>query len=360
MRDRCLLRLNINPGQVGSGLVDGRLWRAVVVRSVELECASDAQGMFIARSKALRATTWALCCVLLTACASLPNAELSQLGSELVAQQIDFVALQPYALRSKAAYGSQTAIQKAYPHTVRIASPSNIEVQYFLEVDDMRREQFITVRGTANKKNLDEDFEIAVREDHKFDVPVHAGFDADAKAIYADVRGQLKPDYQTFVTGHSLGGAIAALLGLYLIEDNYKVVRIVTFGQPRFTTEKGVERLGFLPLTRIVDENDIIPMVPPATVTDPVHGPYAHVGAEIILLQGPDYVYLPTHDATRIDIGEFWREIGIENLDDHKMDHYLDRLKMKSTSAIQVAYNNREKFVTKKQPDLQSLKVVRQ
>lgn len=295
----------------------------------------------------IRGTLVALCVVLVSACASLPNRELAQLGSELNVQRIDFTTLQPYALRSKTAYGTKNAIAKAFPKTTRIASPSNEKVQYFLEVDDARREQFITIRGTANKKNLDEDLEIAVRDNRQTDIPVHAGFDADARAIHSDVLPYLKPGYQIFITGHSLGGAIAALLGIYLIEDQYKVARIVTFGQPRFTTEKGVSRLGFLPLTRVVDENDIIPMVPPATVLDPVHGPYAHVGPEIILLDGPHYVYLPTHNATRIDIGEFWRDAAIATLEDHKIDHYLERITTKSASSIQVPYNDREKYVTR-------------
>jgi hypothetical protein len=288
------------------------------------------------------------CFLLLSACASLSSRELNQLGGELAVQRVDFAALQPYALRSKAAYGSQEAIKSDFQKTVRIASPSNTQVLYFLEVDDARREQFITVRGTANKTNLDEDLEIAIREDRKADIPVHAGFDQDANAIYQDVKGFLKPGYDTFITGHSLGGAIAALLGVYLIEDQYKVVRIVTFGQPRFTTAKGVSRLGFLPLTRIVDENDIIPMVPPDNLSGALHGPYAHVGPEIILLEGPRYVYLPTHDATRLDIGELWRDVDVATLEDHKMDHYLERLAAKSASSIQVPYNDREKYVAKK------------
>jgi hypothetical protein len=65
-----------------------------------------------------------------------------------------------------------------------------------------------------------------------------------------------------------------------------QVERVVTFGQPRFTTIEGAKRLGLLPLTRIVDENDIAPMVAPSTFTDPKFGPYDQVGAEVILLEG--------------------------------------------------------------------------
>ena len=106
------------------------------------------------------------------------------------------------------------------------------------------------MRGTTNSVNFSEDLHIAVREDRKIAIPVHAGFDRAARAIYADVNPYLKPGYKTYLTGHSLGGAVAALLSVYLIEDGVDVVRVLTFGQPRFTTADGVRRLGFLPLAR--------------------------------------------------------------------------------------------------------------
>ena len=63
-----------------------------------------------------------------------------------------------------------------------------------------------------------------MREDRKTDIPVHAGFDLAARAIYVDVKPYLKPGYKTYVTGHSLGGAVAAILTIYMIEDGVEVV----------------------------------------------------------------------------------------------------------------------------------------
>jgi hypothetical protein len=45
---------------------------------------------------------------------------------------------------------------------------------------------------------------------------------------------------------------VAAILTIYMIEDGVEVVRVVTFGQPRFTTADGVKRLSFLSLARVV------------------------------------------------------------------------------------------------------------
>ncbi len=289
--------------------------------------------------------TAASCAALLSACAGISVVELDKLGSAVVHRDIDFRDVYAYAERSNTAYEDKRAIKSKYPLTIRINSPDGTQVRYFLERDDKTHTQFITIRGTHNDKNLAEDLDIAVRKDRKVDIPVDAGFDSDARAIYNDVKPHLKLGYTTYVTGHSLGGAVAAILAIYLIEDGVQVERVVTFGQPRFTTTDGAKRLGFLPLTRIVDENDIVPMVAPSTYTDPRYGPYDQVGPEVILLDGPDFVYLPSHDAARIDLGEFWRSLSFADLKDHEIQKYLRRIKSKFTEARQVPYDQREKYV---------------
>jgi hypothetical protein len=67
------------------------------------------------------------------------------------------------------------------------------------------------------------------------------------------------------------------MLGVYLIDDGHTVMRMVTFGQPRFMTAKCVSQLAQIPLTRVVDESDIIAFLPPDVAIDKVHRPYEHV-----------------------------------------------------------------------------------
>jgi len=279
------------------------------------------------------------------ACVGISTAERLQLGSVVTKTKVDFEELYAFAGRANTAYASEATIHSSYPATIRVSSPAKEDVLYFLEQDARARTQYIAVRGTVDKRNFSEDLSIGLRDDRAIDIPVHAGFDAVAEAIYVDLKPYLKPGYKTYLTGHSLGGAIAALLAVYLTEDGHNVVRVVTFGQPRFTTAVGVERLGSLPILRVVDENDMVPMLPPATSRHPNYGPYEHVGPEIILLEGPRYVYLPSHDANRIAIGEFWRSAAFADLPDHKMDKYLLRLSTKRKDAVVVAYNDREKYV---------------
>ena len=286
----------------------------------------------------------AACLSLLTACVGISGAELNSIGSKLTPVAINFSELKIYAERSKVAYDAIPVIKAKYSKTIRISSPGDTGVRYFLEQDDKAKTQIITVRGTADQQNFSEDLDITVRTDRQADIPVHAGFDRAARAVYSDAKSYLKRSYKIYVTGHSLGGAVAALVTIYAIEDRFMVERVITFGQPRFTTAAGVQRLR-LPLIRVIDENDIVPMLPPATATDPNFGPYEHVGPEVILLQEQRYVYLPAHDANRVAIGEFWRSIGVADLSDHKIDRYVNRIADKINGAVEVTYNQREKYV---------------
>ncbi len=292
--------------------------------------------------------TIVICLLALTACVGVSKQELQLLGATVTQTKIDFVELGAYAGRSKTAYATEAVIRSKYPATVRVGSPGKTEAQYFLEQDDRAKVQYIAIRGTANRRNLIEDVEMRIREDLALAIPVHAGFDATARVLYADMKPYLKQNYRTYITGHSLGGAIAALLAIHMVEDGYKVEKVVTFGQPKFTTTDGVQRLGFLTLTRVVDENDVVPMLPPTTIVNRLYGVYEHAGPEIILLEGPHYVFLPTHTADRISVGEFGRSLSLANLADHHMDHYLERLAAKSSGAVEISYNEREKYVAPK------------
>jgi triacylglycerol lipase len=286
-----------------------------------------------------------LCTVSLAACAGISRTELQKLGSEVSSTPVDFAELRAFAERSRAAYGTEAAIKSKFKKTVRIKAVGETDVLYFLERDDKARTQIITVRGTANNANMLEDLDFTVSQDLGAEIPVHAGFDLVARAVYNDVSPYLRQGYRTNLTGHSLGGAVAALVTIYAIKGGHRVERVVTFGQPRFTTAAGVSRLSYLPLIRVVDENDMVSMLPPATVLHSIYGPYEHVGPEVILLEGSRYSYLTSHIANRLAIGEFLRSAGIANLPDHKIDNYIARITTKLKGALPVAYNQREQYV---------------
>ena len=260
-------------------------------------------------------------------------------------KKIDFKEVQWYAKRAKAAYDDEKAIKKAYPQTVRVATVGDTEVQYFLEIFPEESLQVITVRGTANLKDALEDAEYLQAKDGKLDIYVHHGFDEDTMKIYNDVLPHLKKEYKARVTGHSLGAAISTLLMMYLHKDGFQVERSINFGQPKVTNKAGVKAYDFLPLTRVVDENDVVPLVPPVTLLDSIHGIYEHLGDEVILLKEEYYVYLEQHDAERKSVGSFWKNIGHESITEHFMDNYLENTADKLNKSVQVPYSKREDYI---------------
>ncbi len=100
---------------------------------------------------------------------------------------------------------------------------------------------------------------------------VHTGFltahDGVAKQYLTLIKKMRTANQAIYVTGHSLGGALATLAGKVLATggeagENFTPARVVTFGAPmvgdiRFTSTYGLKWL------RFVHNEDIIPHVPP-------------------------------------------------------------------------------------------------
>ncbi|XOF33383.1 MAG: lipase family protein [Candidatus Electrothrix sp. YB6] len=263
-----------------------------------------------------------------------------------VVTQVDFKQVLWFAERAHAAYKTEADIRKLLPKTVRvIPDVADTEVSYFLEQDDTTKQQLIAVRGTANLENAREDAEYVPSKNKHLGIYVHQGFDSDAVKIYNDVLPYLKKDYQTAVTGHSLGGAVAALLMMYLHEDGFPLVRSINFGQPKVTNSTGVKEYAFLPLTRVVDENDVVPQLPPVTLLDSLHGIYEHLGDEVVLLKDEFYAYLARHQAQEKSVASFWKNLGQEDIPDHFMASYLKNIQNKISHAVQVPYSERGKYL---------------
>ena len=261
---------------------------------------------------------------------------------------VQFSTLLGFAERASTAYESPAAIAKAYPNTTRIATPGGASVLYFIETDHGERIHIVTVRGTADAMNDSEDRDTHERFDPVLGIKVHRGFDIVTQDILTDLKPHLKPGYTVTLTGHSLGGAVACLLGMYLHHEGGKVGRIYTFGQPKVTNRQGAEKYADLPLTRVVDQNDIVPMLPDGT--DGKGNLFEHTGPEIILLDGPYYVSLPQHKADRLSVDQFAKEFYLSSLPDHAIKNYVKRLREKTSKSVEVAYRDRERYVVRQRP----------
>ncbi len=259
-------------------------------------------------------------------------------------QHIAFDTMHWYASRAAAAYLSPEEIRKAFPDTVRAVNLTAIDVLYFVEQPAHKQYQAVSVRGTNNFDNFRQDADFDKVQNAQLDIYVHDGFNSDALAVYADLKPHLDPTIPIRITGHSLGAAISTLLMMYLEKDGYTLERSVNFGQPKLTNHKGVQRYQHLPLLRVRDENDIVPLLPPDDFIDPIHGHYEHLGPEVILLEGTRYVYLPKHEAEPLSVDEFWRSLDDLSVGAHRMAHYIHNIVSKLKRAEQIPYTQRTQY----------------
>ena len=257
----------------------------------------------------------------------------------------DFNQIHWYASRAAIAYQSEADIRKAFPNTVLVATTPNSDVQYFLEEDPEHQRQIISIRGTDNLANIREDVEYVLSRHPKLGIYVHSGFDEDAMQIFKALQPHLDHSQTLILTGHSLGAAISTLLMMYLLEDGYSLGPSINFGQPKVTNHKGVEKYRSLPLLRVADENDVVPMVPPTDLIDAVHGAYEHLGPELVLLQGRYYTYQSHRQVEANHVDSFWDNLGDESVSEHYMKHYLQNINSKLHGASPVPYDERERYI---------------
>jgi triacylglycerol lipase len=95
---------------------------------------------------------------------------------------------------------------------------------------------------------------------------VHKGFKVSVDRIWPSITSTLKLKKQkVWVCGHSLGGAMACLIGnrFHEIEDLPLVEGVFTYGEPRSGNKKFVNHSLSVPHIRWVNGADIVPKVPP-------------------------------------------------------------------------------------------------
>ena len=163
----------------------------------------------------------------------------------------------------------------------------------------------LVFRGTANIKNIGTDIDLRLFEDDELGVYLHRGFRDAAMFTLNDIKKYYKLEQTVYLTGHSLGGAIAQIIGLWLNYDGYNV-QIYTFGSPKVSTTF----FGNRPLHyRIALRNDPVPFTPPY--------PFLHSG-----------IYIDPETLDWMEGGETDRDPFTE-IDgrNHSIREYIDSLK---------------------------------
>ncbi len=99
---------------------------------------------------------------------------------------------------------------------------------------------------------------------------VHAGFWASYETLHdqlIEVLWQKNPK-RIWVTGHSLGGALAVVCSYRLMMDEGKeIAGVMTFGQPRVGSPEFCKHMDLQlrgRMVHFVNENDLVPRIPPS------------------------------------------------------------------------------------------------
>jgi predicted lipase len=200
----------------------------------------------------------------------------------------------------------------------------------YVEVNEAKRVQWVVVRGTSSLINIRSDVDYNKVVDSRLGIPLHKGFADAAVQVYQFAKPLLKKDYETRVTGHSYGGAAAAIVLMLLREDGFKLGQAMTFGQPKVTNRQGVTKYRTLPLLRFVNANDPVPSLPPLEVSVVLdEGPYLHFGPEVVLEEGGKYRYYSERPAETASVLSFWnnlKNLSIQDVPEHYMSTYLARV----------------------------------
>lgn len=258
---------------------------------------------------------------------------------------VNFAVLHQHAIFAKAVYQSEDNIRALiessnYSLTLYHTIPGT-QISFLLATNELTRTQIIAVRGTSNIENAMVDISLKLVLDQKTGIRLHDGFSFVAKQVYAELKPLLKADYKINVTGHSLGGAVALILAVYLDADQFNVEQVTTFGQPKVTNIAGASKIQHINVIRVVTPLDLVPLVP---LFDPLDisnvDVYWHAGKEVILLADSKYAVLEGTDSMLRASSFTQKLLSEENLQHHQMTLYLNMVRVKIKSSKLVPYQN--------------------
>jgi len=284
----------------------------------------------------LKLQSFILTLILIFTSASLPASETGV---------VDFVAIHQQASFANAAYLAEDKIRaliESVNYTLTLfKTVPNSQVSYFLATNMQTRTQVISVRGTSNIENAMVDILLKLRADQSAGILLHEGFSLAARQVYAELKPLLNKDYKIRTTGHSLGGAVALILAIYLDADQFNIDQVITFGQPKVTNIAGANKINHINIIRVVTPFDLVPLMPPLDPLDINNlDVYWHAGNEVILLNGNQYALLEGLDsmlrATRFTQQPF----NQESMENHLMSVYLSLIDAKTKSSELVPYES--------------------
>ena len=258
---------------------------------------------------------------------------------------IKFTEILEAASFADVAYGTEAEIseflQSSNYSLTQYHMIPQLNIAFFIATDDLAKKQIIAVRGTSNIENTMLDISLKLTPDDYTGIQLHKGFSLAAKQVFAEIQPVIKKDYQISTTGHSLGGAVALILAMYLDTDHFNVGQVITFGQPKVSNIAGTKKFEHLNLIRVVTPLDLVPLVP---LFDPLDinnvDIYWHGGKEVLLLSDTQFAILEGI-RSMLRATKFTQQVlNDENLKNHQMSFYIEKLDEKKSRSELVPFKN--------------------
>ena len=140
----------------------------------------------------------------------------------------------------------------------------------------------IVIRGTANAENVQSDIDVRLVKDGRLGIYLHKGFRDASLGVMEIIDRDHTVEHTVHVTGHSLGGAISQIIGMWLHKRGHNV-QIFSYGSPKVSNQ--VLSGGQPTHWRVVRRSDPIPFTPP--------WPYSHTG---LFIDSQDLDWGPDND----------------------------------------------------------------
>ncbi len=143
-----------------------------------------------------------------------------------------------------------------------VKSFSHAETQAFLAKRSQDSIAVLAFRGTEATELKDIKTDLNVFVNNKDGVLIHSGFQKAYEKVRRPIQKEIDKlgDYALFVTGHSLGGALALITVRELNTQN--MAACYTFGSPRVGSSEFADKIKS-PIYRVVNTADIVPRLPP-------------------------------------------------------------------------------------------------
>lgn len=166
----------------------------------------------------------------------------------------------------------------------------------------------LAFRGTDTLRDSITDATLGLQFLRRRQPGLHRGFRRALDSIWAEIEPELAAlNCPIFYTGHSLGAALATLAAARL-----EPRAVYNFGAPRVGNPAFAQSLRHVSIYRVVDDIDLVSMVPPAFMG------FSHVGQEVRLRapRSPGSLANPLA----------WRTTPPALLADHAPVNYIDRM----------------------------------